>query len=93
MSHLLLFDSQYGSSLNCTWTISPPGTHYTVATFSGVFDIEGTSGRNCRFDSVEVVEAVTNQSRGKYCGVDTPPSIATMGPMRVNFKTDSTVNK
>ena len=33
----------------------------------------------------------TGQSRGKYCGVDIPPPIATMGPMRINFKTDSSV--
>ena len=64
-----------------------------MGTFSGVFDIEDRSGGRCRFDSVEVVQAATNQSRGKYCGVDTPPSIATMGPMRVNFKTDRTVNR
>ena len=64
-----------------------------MGTFSGVFDIEGPSRGNCKYDFVEVLQVATNQSRGKYCGVDTPPSIATMGPMRVNFKTDSTVNK
>ena len=86
-------NSQYGKSLNCTWTISPSGTHYVVGNFSGVFDIEGRSGGGCRHDYVEVVQAATNQSRGRYCGGENPPSIATMGPMRVNFKTDSTVNK
>lgn len=67
---------QYDNMLNCSWSISPPGLHYTVATFSSLFEIEQGgetgpglsvhyihSGENCRYDSVEVVETRSNQSR------------------------------
>jgi hypothetical protein len=85
---------RYSNNLNCTWTITPPGSHFTVATFPGVFDLE--TGTSCRHDRVEVLETRSNRSgvlAGRYCGTRTPVPVATRGPMTVRLVTDSSITR
>ena len=48
---------------------------------------------NCNYDSINIIEMLSNSSRGKFCGDETPPVVSTRGGMLINFITDSSVPK
>ncbi len=84
------YPEPYSNQMSCNYTIVAPSPQDFVAlTFLEPFDLERSA--TCYWDWVKVTEMETGVEKGKFCGSELPPAVATRGSMKVSFRTDYSV--
>ncbi|XP_070539299.1 bone morphogenetic protein 1 homolog isoform X2 [Ptychodera flava] len=80
------FPNNYPNKVDCVWKI----TGKTIKLEFDVFDLENQE--NCRFDFLDISDGSDN-SIGRFCGVNTPPQILTSstGELWITFQSDASV--
>ena len=82
----------YAPSLLCTWQLNGPGDLDFIRLNFLEFNLEYSS--TCGFDWVKLYKGPNEADLvGKYCGTDLPPPVSTHGMLRLELRTDSSVQR
>jgi len=82
----------YPANSECAWTLQAPSNGAVELEFD-VFVIEEEDLDGCRWDYVEILDPVT-QETNRHCGNDTPPARTSAGnELTINFNSDQSIQR